>query len=252
MLIDSHAHLTYDSISADDVVSNMTSDNLYAIVTIGTNVETSKKAVECASKYDNVYATVGIHPDYTEELTKESFDELEQLAKNKKVVGIGEIGLDYHTPGFDSKKQKQLFLQQIELAGRLDLPICVHSRDASEDMFNMIKDNIHILKKKGVMHCFSDPDEYAKKYVELGFYISFSGNITFKKRNREFIKELPIDKILVETDAPFLAPEPLRGTVNTPKNVKLVAQKIAYTLEMDYEKFAEITLENTKRLYNIK
>ena len=253
MLIDSHAHITYDSLSAGDIVSNMANDDLYAIVTIGTNVIESKKAVSCANKYDNVYATVGIHPDYTDELNDECLLEIENLAKNnKKVVAIGEIGLDYHTPGFDAEKQKQLFLSQIDIASKLNLPICVHSRDASEIMYNLIKDNINKLPRKGVMHCFSDADEYAIKYAELGFYISFSGNITFKKRNREFIKQLPLDKIIVETDAPFLSPEPFRGMVNSPKNVKLVAQKIAYTLEMDYEKFASITLANTKKLYNIK
>lgn len=253
MLIDSHAHITYDSLSAGDIVSNMANDDLYAIVTIGTNVVESEKAVSCANTYDNVYATVGIHPDYTDELNDECLLEIENLAKNnKKVVAIGEIGLDYHTPGFDAEKQKQLFLSQIDIASKLNLPICVHSRDASEIMYNLIKGNINKLPRKGVMHCFSDADEYAIKYAELGFYISFSGNITFKKRNREFIKQLPLDKIIVETDAPFLSPEPFRGMVNSPKNVKLVAQKIAYTLEMDYEKFASITLANTKKLYNIK
>ena len=231
----------------------MANDELECIINIGTSVSESEKAVKVAEKYSNVYATVGIHPEYTYELKEQSLLEIQELATHKKVVAIGEIGLDYHYEGYDKQKQVQLFERQLEIAIALDLPVCIHTRDAAEDTYNILKKYSQKLKRKGVMHCFSETSQWAEKFLELGFYISFAGNITFKKTDRTVLSAIPIDRILVETDSPYLSPEPLRGRVNEPKNVKHTALKIADYLEMDYNYFSEMTRENTKRLfYKIK
>lgn len=250
MLIDSHAHICYtDRLDTNEIIDSMQVDNLESIITIGTNVLESQKAVEVAENNKNIYATVGIHPEYASEIKMQCLLEIENLAKSKKVVAIGEIGLDYHYEGFDKQKQFELFIAQLELAERLDLPVCIHTRDAAEDTYNILKEHATKLKRKGVMHCFSETSEWAEKFLNLGFYISFAGNITFKKSDRSFLKNIPIDKIMVETDCPFLSPEPVRGTINKPKNVNYIAQKIADVLEMDFKYFADRTRENTKRLY---
>ena len=254
MLIDSHAHINYnDKLNTYEIIRSMNDEGLECIVNIGTSVYESEKAVDIANKNANVYATVGIHPEYTDELKEQCLLEIERLASEKKVVAIGEIGLDYHYEGYDKEKQMELFKRQLDIAARLDLPVCIHTRDAREDTFLALKEYAPKLKRKGVMHCFSEDAEWAKKFVDLGFYISFAGNITFKKTDREVLRFVPIDKIMVETDCPFLSPEPLRGRVNEPKNVKYTAQKIADYLEIDYDYFVENTTNNTKRLfYKIK
>lgn len=251
MLIDSHAHINpSEKINTDEIISNMERDCLEYIVNIGTSVHESEKAVEIANNHKHIYATVGIHPEYTHELKEQSLLEIENLAKNKKVIAIGEIGLDYHYEGYDKDKQVELFVRQIQIAIENDLPVCIHTRDAAEDTYNILKKYSDKLSRKGVMHCFSENSEWAKKFLELGFYISFAGNITFKKSDRSVLKIVPLDRILVETDCPYLSPEPLRGKFNQPKNVNLTAKMIADTLEMDYNYFSDITRENTKRLFH--
>lgn len=250
MLIDSHAHINYgDKIDTTSVIDNMQDDELECIVNIGTNVHESIQSVNLANKYKNIYATVGIHPEYVEELKEQCLIEIEDLAKNSKVVAIGEIGLDYHYDGYDKQKQIELFERQLEIAERLDLPVCIHTRDASVDTYEILKKHADKLKRKGVMHCFSEDGKWAKLFLELGFYISFAGNITFKKTDRSLLKDIPMDRILVETDCPFLSPEPVRGKVNVPKHVKYTARKIADTLEIDFDAFAEFTRNNTKAVY---
>jgi len=251
MLIDSHAHINYgEKIDTNSVIDYMKEDGLECIINIGTGVHESEESVDLAKKYKNVYATVGIHPENIHELKPQCLIEIEELAKNKKVVAIGEIGLDYHYDGYDKIKQAELFEKQLEIAEKLDLPVCIHTRDAQDDTYNILKKHAEKLKKKGVMHCFSENEEWAKKFIDLGFYISFAGNITFKKTDRSVLKVVPIDKLLVETDAPYLSPEPVRGTINVPSNVKYTAMKIADFLEIDYNAFEEITRNNTKRIYN--
>lgn len=250
MLIDSHAHINYnDKINTNEVIQKMQDDELECIINIGTSVHESIESVKLASLNKNVYATVGIHPEYVEELKEQCLIEIEELAKHNKVVAIGEIGLDYHYEGYDKVKQAELFERQLEIAERLDLPVCIHTRDARVDTYEILKRHADKLKRKGVMHCFSEDIEWAKKFIDLGFYISFAGNITFKKVDRSILKAIPMDKILVETDCPYLSPEPVRGTINEPKNVKYTASKIADFLEIDFDAFAEFTRENTKRVY---
>lgn len=250
MLIDSHAHILYDFIDTNKVVSSMESDGLDKIVTIGVDVESSVKAVEFARKHKNIYCAVGIHPDEVENVSEKDLEIIDKLANDEKVVAIGEIGLDYHTRQDTKEKQKELFVAQIEIAKKHNLPICVHSRDSATDTYQIVKEHEKDLVKPSMMHCFCENGEFAKKYLDLGFYISFAGNVTFKKYDRSFIKQIiPIDKICVETDAPFLSPEPMRGSYNEPARVKFTAQKLADEFEMSFEDFAKHTIENTYRVY---
>ena len=164
------------------------------------------------------------------------------------MVAIGEIGLDYHY-NYDKKSQKELFVKQLELADRLGLPFCIHCRDAANDVFEILNENKHLINHSGLMHCYSEGKEWFEKFLGLGLYLSFSGNITFRKTDRSFLKDVPLDRILVETDAPYLSPEPLRGRRNYPKNVKFVAEKIANEIGVDVDEFEHITTENAKRFY---
>ena len=250
MLIDSHAHINYDrNMDTNHIIENMQNDSLYAIVNIGTNVEDSNDSLIIAKSNKNIYTTVGIHPEYADSVSDQDLKTIKELALEDKVVAIGEIGLDYHYSGYNKQKQIEVFTKQIELAISLDLPICVHTRDAIEDTYNIIKMYSEKLKRKGVIHCFSETSIWAEKFTKLGFYISFAGNVTFKKYDRSVLDNLSIDKILVETDCPFLSPEPFRGRQNEPKMVFYTARMIANTIGVDFEDFCKKTLENTKKLY---
>lgn len=249
MLIDSHAHLDLDSVKKDDVISNMDKDGLLNIITIGTDVKRSQIALNIAKENDRVYAVVGFHPDFAHEYTKEDLNILEKMLTDKKVVGVGEIGLDYHDLVIYKEKQKQMFVDQIMLADKYDLPLVLHIRDATGDAIKILLEYKKYIRNGGVAHCFSGSLETAKILINLGFYISFSGRITFKNVDREILKDIPIDRIIVETDSPFLSPEPVRGTVNVPKNVNYTAKRIADFLDINLEKFCQITVDNTKRVF---
>lgn len=249
MLIDSHAHILYDFIDTEKVVSNMKNDGLEKIVTIGVDRESSLLAEKFASEHENIYCAVGIHPDEANNYSEKDLEEIDALAESEKVVAIGEIGLDYHTRSDNKEKQKELFIRQIEIAKKHNLPICVHSRDSSFDTYQILKEHEKDIVKPSMMHCFCENGEYAKKYLDLGFNISFAGNATFKNYDRSFIKTIPVNRICVETDAPFLSPEPFRGRYNEPARVKYTAQKIADELEMNFEDFAKQSVQNTLDVY---
>lgn len=249
MLIDSHAHILYEDTNTKEIVDNMKADGLEKIVTIGTTAEISLKASEFVKNNKDVYCAVGIHPDYADEVTDKDLEIIDKLANEEKVVAIGEIGLDYHVGDQNKEKQKDLFVKQILIAKKHNLPICIHTRNAPWDTYQILKEHKDDLVLPSIMHCYSEGGAYAKLFLNLGFCLSFSGNITYKKSDRSFLKTVPLDRILVETDSPFLAPEPLRGTRNQPKNVAITAQKVADCLEMDFEKFCNITVENTYRVY---
>ena len=249
MLIDTHAHLVYDHVKTKEVIENMGNDGLEKIITVGIDVENSVDSQELAEKNKNVYCVVGIHPECASETTEEDLKKIDELASKNKVIGIGEIGLDYHYTQDNIDKQKELFIKQIKLADKHGLPICIHTRDAKEDTYQILKDHKEYLKHGGVMHCYSYDIEYAKKFVELGLYVSFAGNFTYKKYQMDIVKNIPIERILVETDAPFLAPVPFRGGINEPKLVRYTAQKIADELEMDFMEFKKQILDNTYRLF---
>ena len=249
MIIDTHAHLIYEKMETDKIIQNMEQDGLEKILTIGVDAKDSVLGQKLAEENRNIYSVVGIHPECASDISENDLEIIDNLAQKNKVVAIGEIGLDYHYRADNIKEQKELFVKQIKLAYKHGLPICIHSRDAAEDMYEILSKYAQRLKRKGVMHCYSDGSSFAKKYTELGFYISFAGNVTFKNYDRSFLKDIPTEKIIVETDCPFLAPEPLRGTTNEPKNVRIIAAFLAKEYELLPKDFESLTLENTKKVY---
>ena len=250
-LIDSHAHLM-DEMYNDDVeqvIERCIENNICNIINIGYSKETSYQAVEMANKYDFMYATIGLHPDECNDIADLSF--ISELSKNKKVVAIGEIGLDYHYESTNKNNQKKYFIEQIKIANELNLPVVIHSRDADMDMLQILKENK--INNNFVMHCFSSSLEIAKEIIKLNGYISIAGTVTFKnaKNLLEVAKFVPEDKLLIETDSPYLTPEPYRGQRNEPMYIINTAQKIADLREIPIEKLSEITIQNTEKFYKI-
>lgn len=252
-LFDSHAHLMDEKFKGeiDEIIENARKSDVKYITNIGYNYNTAKLAVEEAEKNENIYATVGLHPEHCNE-DEVDLQFIYTFAKSPKVVAIGEIGLDYHYEGTNKENQKKHFIEQIKIANELKLPVAIHSRDADMDMLEILKNDV--IENGFVMHCFSSSAEVAKEILKLGGYISLSGTVTFKnaKNAVEVAKLVPIERLLVETDAPYLAPEPNRGRRNEPANVRHTAQKIADIKEMNLQDLAQISTENTKRFYKIK
>ena len=253
---DSHSHLNDEKFDEDrnDLIEKIKKENISKFLTCGYNLEGSKKAIEIAKICDSTYATVGISPNdipQNEEKMWKNIEEIKDLAQNKKVVAIGEIGLDYYWNKENRKMQLDAFKKQIEIANELNLPIVIHTREAVMDTISVLKENP--VNNKGVFHCCPLNRELVKEALKLGFYISFSGVVTFKnaKNADEIINMVPLDKILIETDSPYLSPEPLRGTRNTPINVKLVAAKVARTKNMPIEEIASITYSNACKLFRV-
>lgn len=252
-LFDSHAHLMdkrYEN-EVKKIIENAIVNDVKYITNIGCDRVTSKQAVEQAEANENVYATIGMYPEYCNE-EEIDFTFLYELAKSYKVVAIGEIGLDYHREGTNKENQKKHFIKQINIANELKLPVAIHSRDADMDMLEILKNNK--IENGFIMHCFSSSVEIAKEIIKLGGYISLSGTVTFKNARNvvEVAKIVPLDRLLIETDSPYLTPEPNRGRTNEPANVRYTAQKVADIREMTLENLAEILLENTKQIYRIK
>lgn len=252
-LFDTHTHLDDEQFDEDreQLIENISNSEIKLAVNVGADIKTSINSIELAEKYDFIYAAVGIHPHDVSKCEDRDLETIRDLAKRNKVVAIGEIGLDYYYNYSSVEDQKKWFAMQIKLAEELNMPFIVHSRDASEDTYNIIKENR--VNSNFVLHCFSQSAEMAERYIKLGGYISFAGPVTYKKSNklREAIKHVPLDKILVETDSPYLSPEPLRGKRNNSMNVKYVAQKVAEELEMDFEDFAELVYNNGKNFFRI-
>ena len=279
MLIDTHAHVNFKAFKddADEVIRRSLAADTWMIL-VGSEVKTSKRALEYANKYEKgVYAAVGLHPIHTHEqeargedyefTTREedfSYDVYEKLAQFKKVVAIGEVGLDYYQVDAAGdiraikQKQKQVFQEQLKLAHNLKLPVIIHCRQAHDDMLEILKafkkdhkDSLPKDKAWGVMHCFSGDEELAWQYFKLGLNISFTGLITFSAQWDDLIRRLPNDKFMVETDCPYMTPEPFRGRRNEPLFVKKVAERIAEIKNLSLEKISEITTNNAKILFNI-
>ena len=247
---DSHAHYNDEKFNQDkdNVLKEIYNQDITRLVCAGYNYQSSVSAIEISKENDWIYTTIGISPNDVEDLAK--VDSLQELLKEKKIVAIGEIGLDYYWNKENKDIQKELFIKQIELANKYNLPIVIHTRDAAIDTIDILKN--HPCNKKGVFHCCPLNQELIKEGLKLGFYISFSGNITFKNAKSDACIELvPLDRILIETDSPYLAPEPLRGTRNDSRNVKLVAQKIASVKNLSLEEVAKITYDNANRIFNL-
>lgn len=253
MLIDSHVHLNNEQFDLDReyLIKNLKNNGIELVVNVGADLKSSIESVELAKEYENIYATVGVHPHSAKDLTDDMLEELKDLTKEKKVVAIGEIGLDYHYDNSPRDIQRKWFKKQIQLAKELDLPIVVHSREADQDTLDILKEESKGLK--AIIHCFSSDRAMMKEYIDLGFYISLAGPTTFKKTDelKEVAKEIPIEKLLVETDCPYLAPHPYRGKRNEPMFVKHTAELIAKLRGMTLEDLALQTNKNTKSIFAI-
>lgn len=254
MLFDSHAHYDDEKFEPDrpEVLERALNRGVSLVLNAASDIETSKKSILLAEKYPYIYTAVGVHPHNVEEAGENAVHELKALSGGKKVVAIGEIGLDYHYDFAPRPLQREWFSRQIGLARELGLPIVVHNRDSHQDVMDVIKAE-NARDTGGVFHCYSGSVEMAKELLELNFYISFGGVITFKNSRRaaEVVEYLPEDRLLIETDCPYLAPEPYRGKRNESAYIIEIARKVAEIRKTTLERVAEFTMENAKRLFRI-
>ena len=254
MLFDSHAHLDderYDG-DRDALIQQIHADGVSNIMNIGSSLKSSRASLALADKYDFIYASVGVHPSEVGELDDAGMAELEKMAKHPKARAIGEIGLDYHYfEDTDEEMQHRWLREQLSLAKNLDMPVIIHDRESRGECIEELK-NMNI--SNGVMHCFSGSAETAKVLLKMGFHISFTGVLTFKNARRalEALAVIPMERLLIETDSPYMSPEPHRGERNHSGYVKYVAQKVAEVIGIDYGEVVEITDANAKRLFGIK
>ena len=254
-LIDTHAHLDFPELynRLDEVLKNALEKNVKRIVTISTNLNKIDKIIEISKNYEEVYHTVGVHPnEVLKDKNNSNYEMILNLSKNEKCVGIGECGLDYHY-GNDSKaEQKASFITQINVSRKTNLPLIIHARDADKDMINILENEYKRGPFKAILHCFSSGKDLALCGINLGFYISFSGIVTFKsaKLIQEIATLIPDDKILVETDAPYLSPTPLRGSVNEPKNCSITAKYLADIRKCEFSTFIDQLYMNSFKIFD--
>ena len=252
MFIDTHCHLNDDRYNnVDAVVKSYLHDGVSVVINMGCEYSSSEFGKNLAEKYDSVYFAAGYHPSDEKSFNKQNLEKIALLASHDKCVAIGEIGLDYHWEPYDKIRQIECFLSQIELANSLKLPVSIHSRDATFDMLNLLKENKSKLVHGAVMHCYSGSVETARELLNLGIYISFAGPVTFKNAGKliDVAKFVPADMILTETDSPYLAPHPLRGSVNEPKNVSIVTAFLAGLKGEDLQDFSSKIMTNAKVLF---
>ena len=251
MLIDSHCHLYMGSWAKnlDIVLARAKERGVGKIICPGIDIDSSWRSVAIANKYKEVYAAAGIHPHDAENAPADFINQLRDILAQPKVVAIGEIGLDYYRNISDADTQRTVFKKQLQLAKDMDLPVIVHNRNADNDIIRIIR---QVGQIRGVAHCFSSDLTTAKILIDLGFYISFAGNVTYIKSGlSEIAKDIPLDRLLIETDAPFLSPRPYRGKENEPSRLKYIADKLSESLGVAYEIFALATKNNTEILFNI-
>ncbi len=253
MFFDTHAHLDDDRFLDDReaVIKMIKEEGVSLVVNIGASLDSSKDSIALAEKYDFIYAAVGVHPSDTDKMSDADLETIKRMASNEKVVAIGEIGLDYYYEDPDRETQKIWFKKQLELAKKLDMPYIIHDRDAHGDVLEIIREVGYF---NGLMHCYSGSAEMAKELVKLGFYISIAGQVTFKNapKVREVVASVPVERLLIETDSPYLTPEPFRGKRNDPSKVKFTCEKIAEIKGLTLEETAKITLQNGKTFYKIR
>jgi TatD DNase family protein len=252
MYIDSHCHINFPELNQkiDEVVMNMENNSISHALCVSVTLDKINEILDLTKKYSNIYASVGVHPDY-EDIQEPDIDILFKYSKDKKIVAIGETGLDYFRLKGDLSWQRDRFRTHIRAAIKSKLPLIIHTRNAQDDTISIMKEE-GANSATGVMHCFTESYEMAKQAIDLGFYISFSGIITFKNAEtlRETVKKIPIENILIETDSPYLAPVPNRGKLNEPANVRYVAEKISELKGIPVEKVAEITTNNFFKLFS--
>jgi len=248
-LIDTHCHIYYDKYhDIDEVIDRSLENNISKIICVGVDIESSNSSIKLAEKYDMVYATAGYHPHESKDTDSNYLQELELLLKHEKVVALGEIGLDFFYNHSDKNTQIKVFKEQLELSKSLNMPCIIHNRESDNELILSIKD---IGTNIGVVHCFASNLKFAKKLIDLNFYLSFTGLITFVEELQEVVKNIPLDKIMIETDSPYLAPIPHRGKRNEPYMVKYVAQKIADIKDISIEKVATNTTNTAKSFFGI-
>ncbi len=254
MLFDTHAHLNAEQFDTDleEVIARAKAEKVERIVVVGFDKPTITRAMELIEEYDFIYVAIGWHPVDAIDMTEEDLSWIKGLSSHEKVVAIGEMGLDYHWDKSPKDVQKEVFRKQIALAKEVNLPIIIHNRDATEDVVTILKEE-GAEEVGGIMHCFTGSAEVARQCMDMNFYISFGGPVTFKnaKKPKEVAKEIPNDRLLIETDCPFLTPHPFRGKRNEPSYVKYVAEQLAELKGLTYEEIASITTENAKRLFRI-
>jgi TatD DNase family protein len=254
-LIDTHCHLSFDDFAGnvDAVIAHSIAAGVTGWINIGTTIEQSQKCILLADEVENMYATVGIHPHYVKDADAEAIAELKRLAQGKRIVAVGEAGLDFHYTSSEKSEQRQLFIEQLKLAAELDLPFIVHSREAFKETMDIL-DEFGSGVKRIVFHCFGGPPERAEIILSRGFYISFTGVVTFK--NAESVRQaagiVPIDRLMVETDCPFISPEPVRRQkINEPALMVHIARKLAEIKQMGLDDFAEAVTATSKTFFDI-
>lgn len=253
MFVDTHCHLTHDNYEKLEILIKSIEPNI--LIINGIDRKTNEDVIELANKYKHVFGAIGIHPEEVNDYSLEDLAHIESNLNNPNIVAIGEVGLDYHWYKDNKEKQKELFKKQIDLSLKYNKTLIIHSRDAIEDTYNLLdeyyKENNSI---KFVLHCYGSSIEMAKRFLKMNIMFGIGGVLTFKneKKLKEVVKEISLNNILLETDSPFLSPEPLRGKINTPKNIPLIAEKIAEIKNIEVEKVLEITTENAISQFDLK
>lgn len=250
-IFDTHSHYDDEKFNPDReaILNNLQSQGISLVVSCGCDIDSTQFNFDLSQQYDYIYFAAGFHPENLQGVSLEDLAIIRKFAENKKCVAIGEIGLDYHWMDSPKDVQKEFFKAQIELAKELDMPVIVHDRDAHGDTLDILKST----KPKGVVHCFSGSKEMAREIIRLGMYIGLNGVITFPnaRKSLEVVKEIPIERLVLETDSPYLAPTPVRGKRNDSSNIPYIAEKIGEVLEIDPQKLLDITEKNAKELYNL-
>jgi TatD DNase family protein len=251
MLIDTHCHLEKkDYENLDELITKIFNSNVNKIIVSGYNIETNEDAIKLAEKYNNIYVSVGIGPSEVDKVKQQDWELLKKQIKHSKVVAIGEIGLDYYWTKENQEKQKEVLKKQLYLANKYNKPVVIHNREATNDIYKILKES----NIKGIMHCFNGNLDYAQKFIKLGFLLGINGIITFKKNTelRQVIKSIPMKYIVLETDSPYLSPEPFRGQKNIPSNLTYIASTVAKIKGKSYETVEKITTNNVFQLFDLK
>ncbi len=255
VLVDSHCHLDFSDYNEDreEVIARAVNAGVTRMVTIGIDCQTSAAATALAARYEPVYAAVGIHPHHAAETTEDDFGAIAELARKPKVVAYGEIGIDKVKNYAPLEVQKKIFRQQVAMAGELNLPLIIHDREAHEEILDILRQAAPF-PARGIIHCFSADNDFASRFIELGFYISIPGVVTFNKADdlQDVVRQVPLENLLVETDAPFLAPMPRRGRRNEPAYVLYTAQKIADLKDITLDEVARATTANIADLFHFE
>ncbi|MBQ6888934.1 MAG: TatD family hydrolase [Lachnospiraceae bacterium] len=255
MIFESHAHYDDEKFNEDreELLSSMKENGIEYIINVGASLETTRNTVELIKKYPFIYGAAGVHPSDTAELNEENFAWLKEQCNHAKIVAVGEIGLDYYWDEPDREIQKKWFRRQLEMAKETNLPIIIHSREAAKDTLDIMKE-MECSKMSGVVHCFSYSKEIAREILDMGFYLGIGGVVTFQnaKAIKEVVAYAPLEKILLETDCPYLAPTPHRGKRNSSLYLPLIAEEIAKIKEIEYDEVIRVTNKNAKKLFCIE